>query len=145
MTSDPKTREWRNRATQMLAIQSGLDGFGLVTTVDPFRGQPKEKVSKDGLKGAMPGVFLSRRDKWTIDRCDVMLMCVLGIEDLKRQSIGTWAEFGYAGMTGKVPVIVVADHQSVLEHPFVEDLASVVVPTLEEAVKAILWLRLDTK
>lgn len=142
MTSDPATRLWRLKATELLAKD---DGFGAISTVDPFRGQPKEKVSKDGLHGAMPGVMLSRRDAWTIRNCDVVLLYALGIEKLDRQSIGTWAEFGYAGMGLHMPIVVVATERQVVAHPFIEDLASLVVPTLEEAIEAIRWLRLETK
>jgi len=144
MTSDPETRFWRLKATEELERRSG-DDLGKIRTIDPFRGQPKEKVSTDGLHGAMPGKMLSKRDKWSLDRSDVMLLYTLGIEKLDRQSIGTWSEFGYAGMALHIPIIVVAKERQVVAHPFITDMASMIVPTLNEAIDAILWLRLGSE
>lgn len=132
MSADKKTRDWREEAT----IKFNLLG---IHTLDPFRG--KQEVSHDGLKCSHPTELLTARDISDIKHCDAMVLYTLGVDALPRQSIGTWSEFGFAAIGLGLPVIVVADSDSVIKHPFIERWAAQVVGTLDEAVASVAWLR----
>jgi nucleoside 2-deoxyribosyltransferase len=132
MSAENWTREWRLEAARRLNIIG-------VQTLDPFRG--KQELSETGLKCSHPTSLLTARDKMDIKRSDVMILNALNIERLPRQSIGTWSEYGYAAMSRDIPIIIIGDNESLKSHPFIEKWASLVVPNLDEAIAAVLWLR----
>jgi len=135
ITADRLTHDWRRRATAAL---EGTDPF--IDVRDPLRGKDLASLSADGLQcGNIPSLLVTR-DKKDIRESDVMLINTVGMEALKRQSIGTWSEMGYADAHG-VALIIVATHPDILRHPFIQEAPATIVATLEEAIAAILWLR----
>ena len=133
ITADLKTRKWREEATQLLNRY-------LIGSLSPLRGKDPDAISTDGLTSDIDPILFTTRDLYDIHRSDVLLVYTLGIETLQRPSLGTWAEMGI-GIERAMPMIFVADHPSIVGHPFVKKWASTVVPTLDEAVRAIAWLR----
>lgn len=133
ITGDTATHQWRRQAA------SDLSAIG-VATLDPLRGKDLRALSEDGLRSDIPATLFVTRDEMDIERADVILMNTLGVEDLMRPSIGTWAEMGLAHDKHK-PLIIIADHVTVEEHPFIIKWATLVVPTLRKAVEAIRFLK----
>lgn len=96
--------------------------------------------------------YVVERDLMDVRRSDVILMNLLGAE---RVSIGTMCELGYAKALNKFTVVVMERTLTIgeesaqaaglaafaennpHEHLFVYHLASVVVPTLEEAIQIV--------
>lgn len=132
MSAENWTREWRLEAARKLNAQG-------VQTLDPFRG--KQELSSTGLTCSHPTSLLTARDKMDIKRSDVMILNALRIETLPRQSIGTWSEYGFAAMALDKPIIIVGDNENLKGHPFIQKWAALIVPTLDEAIAAVLWLR----
>lgn len=132
ITADPATHEWRVDAMMALAKRG-------IKVRSPMRGKNVGSLSKDGLTSNIPPLLFTARDLRDIHKSDALLIYTLGIETLNRQSIGTWAEFGIAIERG-IPIVFVATDPSVVNHPFVKKWASVVVPTLHEAVVWLDWL-----
>ena len=134
ITADPATHSWRAIATEQLTLSGHV-------ALNPLRKKDLTQIAPDGLSmlvGAEPVLFVER-DERDIRSADVLLMNTLGIEKLERQSIGTWAEMGLA-RGHRIPIVVIADHPSVLGHPFVIKWAAAVVPTLREALQIADWL-----
>lgn len=77
---------------------------------------------------------LMRKDYFDIDRCDVMLVNVVGAT---RVSIGTVAEIGYAYAKGKPIVLVIDPADTIHWHPFVVQSAISICNTLEEGVSIV--------
>lgn len=80
---------------------------------------------------------LVTRDRFDVQRCDAMLVNLLGA---KQVSIGSCVEFGWADAFRK-PIITAIRPEDVHNHGFVHDLSGFVVKTLDEAIevaKAIL-------
>jgi len=133
ITGNSVTHEWRETVAEQL-LEAGF------ASLSPLRKKNLSQISADGLRSDIPARLFVTRDKEDIKRCDIVLLNTLGIERLVRPSIGTWAEMGIADTLGK-PLIVVADHASIIEHPFVEEMAAICVPTLRAAVDAIKFLQ----
>jgi len=133
ITGDKATHEWRHNVGMRL-LQAGI------ASLSPLRHMDVRDISGDGLRQEMSASLFVQRDEMDIKSCDVVLLNTLGVERLKRQSIGTWAEMALAHVYGKA-LIIVADQVSVIEHPFPVVWATLVVATLREAVEAIKFLR----
>lgn len=133
ITADPKTHVWREE------VATVLHNLGH-TPLSPMRFKNPASFTKDGLKSSEPPSLFVERDEQDIVNCDVVLFNTLGIETLTRQSIGTWAELGLARAYRK-PIIVVADHPMVTGYPFIVKWAAIVVPTLNEGVHFVDWMR----
>jgi nucleoside 2-deoxyribosyltransferase len=133
MSKDPKTLRWREEAEAWLESH---DHYAR----SPFRKKNLSSISKDGLQynGIAPSLFCER-DLRDIEMADVVLIYTLGIETMDRQSLGTLAELGIA-IAWRKPIILVADHPSIIQHPFVLKWVSAVVPTLAEALAIVDWL-----
>lgn len=133
ITTNPKHSEWRTYVADALIE----DGIG---TISPIRG----KTAIDCIKQTDPqtnvfdnGNFVMR-DYHDIERCDVLFLAFM--EDWKpdRQSIGTWAEFGFAKCSG-IPIVVVSDMPEVVKHPFIwKD--SNVFENLAKGIEYTKWL-----
>jgi nucleoside 2-deoxyribosyltransferase len=73
---------------------------------------------------------LVRRDSFDVERADVVLANLLGAE---RVSIGTMFELAWGYMLGKFVLVVMAHDDKLHSHAFVEQSASVIVESLEDA------------
>lgn len=133
ITADKATHEWRETAAHAFRML-GHHAFS------PMREKNIKSFSADGLKSSEPPSLFVERDEQDIMACDAVLFYTLGIENLERQSIGTWAELGLARAYRK-PIVVVADHPMVTEYPFIKKWAAIVVPTLVDGINRVHWLR----
>lgn len=96
---------------------------------------PKE--NKSGLLGK--GKTFTRKDKNDVKRSSLVFINLLGAEQV---SIGTICELAWAYIFG-VPTIVVIDRKNVHWHPFVIEMADVVVDNLDDGINAVKALLLD--
>ena len=97
-------------------------------------------ISEDGLTSNIPSALFCARDLEDVAQSDVMLIYVP--QGLDRQSIGTWAEFGWA-IWAQIPVIIIVDPDDISTrfHPFVTTWASYVAEDLEDALNRVRWMR----
>jgi nucleoside 2-deoxyribosyltransferase len=137
---DWRTDPWFTTALRALGWKplSPFDGLGFY---------PEQKYDKDavldswfedehlGKNAAAKAVW---KDLFFIDSAKVAIANLSGAE---RASIGSVSEITYCFST-QTPVITVLDKEGVHDHPFVCELSTFVVPTLEDAVDQ---LRLLTK
>jgi len=134
ITPDPKHLDWREDAEDLL-LEYGIQALS------PVRGKDPSDWSNDGLEGknGLPydnGGFVGR-DLRDVKRCDAVL--VYFQQQVERQSIGTWVEFGWADMLGN-PIIVCSELPEVVKHPFVYKRATRIEPTLDGACNYLKFL-----
>ena len=136
ITPDPKHLDWRKDAEEYFRIH----GIGVLS---PVRGKDPSNWHKDGLEGNDDQVYshggFVARDERDILRSDCILLYFSAAAKPGRQSIGTWAEMGYAKSEG-IPIVVASDMPEVFGHPFVYRWATRVCPTLDEAMKYVRFL-----
>lgn len=127
--------EWRAAVSARLAPG--------ITALSPMRGKGQLAGNKGKLGGFYPSddpmttpAGIVARDFADVKRCDLVLMNLLGAESV---SIGTMVELGWASALGK-PVIVAWDGgvhvlRNPHYHPFVHQIASFRVGSLDEAIR----------
>ena len=131
IVKDKQTAEWRTVAETTLRRLN-------ISTRNPLRGKKPESISKDGLTSNIQGALFVARDLMDLRKSDVLLLVWLkGIT--QRQSIGTWCEMGIAMELG-IPIIIVTDDPLAVDHPFVQEAATLVTGSLSEAINQIKWL-----
>jgi len=133
--------KWR----QDVAAQLGDLG---ITVRDPFRGKDfiKRKIKRQGgfdtealavhKKGEHPlvsGHGIVMRDLWDVASCDMLLVNFLGAD---RVSIGTVVEIATARAKGKY-ILVVMEDGNPHQHPFITELASMVLDDWDEALSLV--------
>lgn len=74
---------------------------------------------------------ITSRDRFDCQRADVVIMNLVGAT---RVSIGTMIELGWAD-SKRIPVIVVMEDGNLHDHAMVNEMASFIVPDLDEAIK----------
>lgn len=131
--------DWRELARVDLA-KAGIEGLS------PMRAKHYlahlKSLSGTGEEYADLGVLstqksVTARDRFDTRTADVVLMNLLGAE---RVSIGTMIEAGWADAF-RVPIVLVIEPTNLHHHMMLREIASFVVPTLDEAlhtIKAIL-------
>jgi hypothetical protein len=132
ITADPATHKWREDIAFTLAEMGH-------TSYSPMRGKDPDSLDRLGLASNIPASLFVRRDLADLEASTVMILYFPKGVCNDRQSIGTWAEFGVA-MHLHIPIIVVSDEPTVLNHPFIKIGAAVCISTLEEAVDVVNWL-----
>lgn len=73
---------------------------------------------------------ITARDRFDTFRADILISNFL---DAKKASIGSVIELGWADAK-RIPIIVVMEEGNIHDHAMVRELASWIVPTLDEAV-----------
>lgn len=126
----PEHREWR-QPTHAKLYSHGITGL------DPMRGKDWDAVTPDGLRSNIPGQLFCARDKADIKRSSVVLLH-FPIE-IPRQSIGTWAELGFAIAYDK-PLVVSSPLGYVFNHPFIVKWADACEVHLQDALDRVIWL-----
>lgn len=115
---------------------------------DPMRGREHlagvGPIDTDSHKaGLVDGHAAVARDLWDVDRCDVLLMNLSGAYSV---SIGSMVELGRASSRGKFVIVVLPSNESGRaagpdrnphDHLFVYELASVVVDTVDDALRVL--------
>jgi nucleoside 2-deoxyribosyltransferase len=127
ITSDQECQQWRNDTI------AALDGHPTIEVVDPLRGKNFYSIKGLGFESETPGWWFVTRDVEDVKNSD-LLICYLKYLP-QRQSIGTFMELGIA-VAYSIPFIVISEHEEVLRHPFISELAAQIVPTLDEAIAA---------
>jgi hypothetical protein len=143
ITADQKYLDWR------VEVAEEFRKWG-IQSLNPCRGKDPKDWRYDGLDANTVGLVYSNggfvaRDERDIQRADVLLLVFMADLAPARQSIGTFSEFGFAhglsvarGRT--LPVVVASDMPEVVEHPFIQQWATRVEPTVERAVSYIKFL-----
>lgn len=156
ISPSPEHLEWRERVKRWANFPSlfrpGVIIYSRCEIIDPLEHQNPKHFTTDGLHDSTtPDSLFVRADIADIQRADIV-MCVywnapvdmrehpFGVvapsASYRRQSIGTWAEFGIAAYLHK-PIIVVSDDNAVLDHPFVKVFAAAKVATIDAAIMAL--------
>jgi nucleoside 2-deoxyribosyltransferase len=117
---------WRNKIKEIFNHDPRL-GF-----LDPLDGQEIHQITKSGLICPIAGSFLVARDRFSVDRADIVVanLCRFGES---RVPIGTLFEICWAAER-KIPIIVITDEDQFHLHPFMITYASVIVENIDEAV-----------
>lgn len=129
-----ETTTWRDEAKQKL-YHKNLEGLS------PMRGKEflasEEKIRQtyvDVLQGSP--AWINTRDYNDVRRADALLVNFLGATKV---SIGTVLEIGFAKALNK-PIVVVMEKGNVHEHVMIDHGYTVIVPTLEDGINAIVGL-----
>jgi len=125
-------QEWRDTAIQLLN-EYGLTGYS------PLRGTGKE-LGQTVIEGSPnTNVFLTSkgivsRDHFDVKTSDAILINLLGTE---RVSIGTVMEIALA-WEYRIPVVLICEETNIhWSHPFVNEMVSYRVDTLQDGVDTI--------
>lgn len=135
--------DWRTHVRARLAAAAPHAECG-----DPMRGREHladvGSIDIDSHKtGLLDGHAAVARDLWDVDRCDVLLMNLAGACDV---SIGSMVELGRASSKGKFVIVVLprdelgeqaGSERNPHDHLFIYELASVVVDTVDEALRVV--------
>lgn len=133
--------DWRQYAIESLKTKA-IQGISPMRAKD-YLASLNGPISGHGREYAQLGVLSTSaavvaRDRFDTQRCDVMLMNLLGAD---RVSIGTMVEIGWAD-AARVPIIGIMEPEgNVHDHMFVNQMIGFRVKTLDEALdiaKAIL-------
>ena len=127
---------------QLSQARSWRDAWGPLIRSLPMEVHTPTRGKSD-VKGVLTSKFdegrgAFKRDLWDIDRCDIVLV---NLEAAEQVSIGTVAEMGYAFAAGKFILLVVPKGEHPHDHLFIEEMASHVVHTMQDAYD---WLRYMT-
>jgi len=136
MTKDPRCQKWRRTVEKTFTPDNGFlfRDFVHIRAVDPSRGD----CLREG-ETWFPQGRCFHRDIQDIAGCDYLLLVWWG--DPGRQSIGTWAEMGYAhGLGLPIFVVDISEEQEAALHPFVQKMATEIFDNLQEALDFLLWL-----
>jgi nucleoside 2-deoxyribosyltransferase len=128
-----ETISWRNHATAKLLIHN-IEGLS------PMRGKAfldNNRTDCDITKFLSGMKAITTRDKWDCERCDAVLVNLLGA---KKVSIGTVLEIGWASSAGKPIVLVMEKEGNIHEHGIIRELCGFQVETLEDGLKTVINL-----
>ena len=126
ITPNSKHNKWRG----VFHEQFGLDGHDVY---DPMRFKSVADLDAKGYTSKIPASLFVERDYCDIQKSDVMV--VVFWAGLNRQSIGTWAEVGWA-IAWRIPFIVLTDDADVINHPFIQKWAAQIVKIPNEGFEA---------
>lgn len=129
------TKEEANVWREQVALQ--LDIYN-ITGISPLRAEPAPEVGKYDAAFGVHTMDTHRavysKNKFDINRSDIILYYLPEVINNRRPSYGTVWELGYAHGLGK-PIVLVSDDKRILGHPDLYCCADWVVNTLEEGVK----------
>jgi len=98
--------------------------------LDPCNGYELANIDAQGLTSNLPANMIVDKDFLSVNNSDLVIanMNTFGEE---RPPIGTICEITWAKFLRK-PVIMISDNPLYINHPFLKDFTSVIVPTVEE-------------
>ena len=121
---------WREEAIRLL---SPLRGLSPMRAKHHLAGEKRIKGSyEDTALSSKKGI--TTRDRWDVSRCDVVLMYLLGLEEVSK---GTMIEAGWADSYRKPVVLVIEEEGNVNDHPMIREIAGFHVDTLEAGVNLV--------
>lgn len=131
-------RKWRDRATKYLSrLRDARTKAPLYHVLNPLRGHAEDLRGKectpcyDDVSAEKEDI---RRDRYDVARADILLADLTDAEKVGRASIGTVCELDQAHVQGKFIIVVMTD-KNPHWHAFIKDLAGVIFPTLDDALK----------
>lgn len=101
--------------------------------LDPLCGKDLKSISLDGNKSEIPGRAFMLRDYHGVKEAN-LIIANLDVFGGKRPLIGSLYELAWAFQDHK-PVIVIGTDKHYIDHPFVQETAVLIVPTVEELLK----------
>jgi hypothetical protein len=123
---------WRRRATEALD--------GIARTIDPTRDHPdlrpragRAQTPATALERVAHGKRTVARNRFDLERCDLVLACVLGARTV---SIGAVGEIFWADVFRK-PVIVVREPDNPHDHDMLNEIAGWIFGDLDGAIEQI--------
>ena len=130
--------EWRNYAADQLnrygvSARSPMRGKEHLASVEKFTNQGYEENPLSSQSGIVT------RDRFDVRTADVVLMNLVGANT---SSLGTAVELGWAD-AWRIPVVAILDINNSANpmcHAFVKELASIIVPTLDDGIAVCLSL-----
>ena len=136
LTYDEARNGWRRQVSVELA-RYGIDCLSPMRAKDHLRKQSTMEAMGYALSAMSCSKGITSRDRYDTQRSDLVLCNVIGA---KEKSLGSAIEFGWAD-SARVPIVLAMEPGNVHEHAMVNEVASFIVPTIEEAtaiVRAIL-------
>jgi nucleoside 2-deoxyribosyltransferase len=133
--------EWRDGAKRVLEesgyykAYSPMRGKEFLKRKRKLKAHPQDNIHEGDRLGVSSDQAIYRRDKRDVERADVVLFHLGGAETV---SIGTMFELAWAELLGKFCLVVMENKGNCHDHAFVTQAASLVVPTLEDAVEYLL-------
>jgi hypothetical protein len=128
----PESTGWRR------AVSAALEGEALV--IDPTRDSPdptrrsQAKATRTlSVERLLHGKRTVARDRYDIQRCDLLLACFLGAKNV---SIGAVGEIFWADAMGKA-VIIVREEDNVHNHDMLNEIAGWIFDDLGTAIEQI--------
>ncbi|WCM26337.1 nucleoside 2-deoxyribosyltransferase domain-containing protein [Sphingomonas sp. QA11] len=123
--------DWREQCVKALAPT--------IVTLSPTR-QTVERIDETGeltdadrLRLMQHGRSIAARDRFDVNRCDVLLVNLLGAKSV---SIGTVGEIFWADAYRK-PIVLVREAGNIHTHAMMDALASWIVPSLDQGLEII--------
>lgn len=123
--------EWRRRVREY--YYSNPKWHNEIVFLDPLNGKQFENITPDGLGSDIPGKALVHRDFKCVKECD-LLVANLNTFGVDRTPTGTLFEVAW-GWTMEKPVIIITDDARYINHPFIKDTASIIVPSVDDMLE----------
>jgi len=128
----PDAKSWRHKVKGSLA--------NLAQVIDPTRDSPdtirRSESAQTRVMTAnrlLHGKQIVKRNRFDIERSDVVLACFLGTKSV---SIGSVGEIFWADAMGK-PVIIVREEDNLHNHDMLNEIATWIFEDLEEAINQV--------
>jgi nucleoside 2-deoxyribosyltransferase len=128
-------------------VKKELEESGHYKAYSPMRGKeflsrkrklkahPQDNTPGGDRLGISSDQAIYRRDKCDVERADIVIFNLAQAETV---SIGTMFELAWAEKLGKICLVIMEDKGNCHDHAFVTQAASLVVPTLEDAMEYLL-------
>lgn len=129
-----EAKDWRDDYARRLA-RYGFEGLSPMRDKDEFRVKGKLSAFFDD------GYEAVERDLCDIEESECVIVNLLGAEEI---SLGSMAELGYAFASEKPIILVMEGEGNPHHHVFPYYMANVLVPSLDDALRALLVLSSET-
>jgi hypothetical protein len=129
--------EWRNQTKERLESLRDNNGNQVYKCLSPCRG--KDFLKGKGILARVDknndgwGNTILQRDKYDVLRSDIIIFNYLDSNKTGNVSIGTVMEQAWASLNNIFSIVVIDDN-NIHQHEFLRRTASLIVPTLEDAV-----------
>ncbi len=104
-----------------------------IVWLDPYNGKCLESISNDGLKSSVPPHAILHRDYKCVQDAD-LIVANMDTFGSNRSPCGTISELAWAWQMRK-PIIMITKDKNYIDHPFMSEFASWIVPDLDTLLK----------
>ena len=115
---------WRRKIVTYYALRAWD-----IIWLDPMNGKAIGSITPEGFKSDIPGPAFVDRDIKNVEDSDLIIANLNTFGEV-RSPTGTICEIAIAGYLHK-PLIVISDDNNYIEHPWIKDFASIIVPSVE--------------